>query len=174
MSNFGRNPRWLRNLNVCNTGSSWLSSLLFEDVFESTWFQHDGVSHYFPRRLCSRLGNNFPDRWIPRGGFIAWLARSPDVTPLIILFVGMFEGSGLRRSDWGGRYSKLQSWGVCSRGNFEHLLCTFSALISPRHKIRMCSKRGTLKWRLKNATVCLLANKETSLHVVLKITVSIL
>jgi hypothetical protein len=51
-------------------------------VRESMWFQHDGAPPHFASRVRNWLDNNFSDRYIGRGGPIAWPPRSPDLTPL--------------------------------------------------------------------------------------------
>lgn len=44
-------------------------------------FQHDGCpAHYF-RNVRQWLDQNYPQRWIGRGGPIPWPARCPDLTP---------------------------------------------------------------------------------------------
>ena len=57
---------------------------LLEDVPLETrrlmWFQHDGApAHYFGEAR-EFLNENFPNRWIGRGGPVGWPARSPDLT----------------------------------------------------------------------------------------------
>ncbi|KAJ4442906.1 hypothetical protein ANN_04500 [Periplaneta americana] len=45
-------------------------------------FLHDGASAHFSRTARRYLDRRFPDRWIGRGGPIAWPPRSPDLNPL--------------------------------------------------------------------------------------------
>ncbi|KAJ4445784.1 hypothetical protein ANN_12469 [Periplaneta americana] len=45
-------------------------------------FLHDGASAHFSRTARRYLDRKFPDRWIGRGGPIAWPPRSPDLNPL--------------------------------------------------------------------------------------------
>ncbi|KAJ4439355.1 hypothetical protein ANN_07477 [Periplaneta americana] len=45
-------------------------------------FLHDGAPAHFSRTACRYLDRRFPDRWIGRGGPIAWPPRSPDLNPL--------------------------------------------------------------------------------------------
>lgn len=46
------------------------------------YFQLDGCpAHYF-RGVRNWLNTNYPNRWIGRGGPMAWPPRSPDITPL--------------------------------------------------------------------------------------------
>ena len=46
----------------------------------NTWMQHDGAPPYYT--LCSRqvINEIFNEKWIGRGGPIAWPPRSPDLT----------------------------------------------------------------------------------------------
>ncbi|KAJ4451919.1 hypothetical protein ANN_03397 [Periplaneta americana] len=45
-------------------------------------FLHDGAPAHFSRTARWYLDRRFPDRWIGRGGPIAWPPRSPDLNPL--------------------------------------------------------------------------------------------
>jgi len=59
---------------------------LIEDVpielRRNMWFQMDGCPAHYSRDVRNWLNENFPGRWIGRGGPVAWPARSPDLTPL--------------------------------------------------------------------------------------------
>lgn len=46
------------------------------------WFQQDGAPPHYGRNVRQWLNEMYPNRWIGRGGSIAWPARSPDITPL--------------------------------------------------------------------------------------------
>ena len=43
---------------------------------------HDGAPPHFSRVARQFLNQHFADKWIGRGGPIAWPARSPDLNPL--------------------------------------------------------------------------------------------
>jgi hypothetical protein len=43
------------------------------------WFQHDGAPPHFSRNVREILDNQYPQRWIGRGGPHHWSARSPDL-----------------------------------------------------------------------------------------------
>ncbi|KAJ4448405.1 hypothetical protein ANN_10421, partial [Periplaneta americana] len=45
-------------------------------------FLHDGAPAHISRTARRYLDRRFPDRWIGRGGPIAWPPRSPDLNPL--------------------------------------------------------------------------------------------
>ncbi|KAJ4444692.1 hypothetical protein ANN_06489 [Periplaneta americana] len=45
-------------------------------------FLHDGAPAHFSRTARRYLDRRFPDRWLGRGGPIAWPPRSPDLNPL--------------------------------------------------------------------------------------------
>lgn len=46
------------------------------------WFQHDGAPPHFTLAVRAILDEQYPDRWIGRGGPRRWPARSPDLNPL--------------------------------------------------------------------------------------------
>jgi len=46
------------------------------------YFQHDGAPPHYTRHVREYLSESFPNRWIGRGGPVAWPLRSPDLTPL--------------------------------------------------------------------------------------------
>ena len=52
------------------------------------YFQHDGAPAHFGLPVRNWLNDNYPNRWIGRGGPIAWPARSPDLNPLDYYFWG--------------------------------------------------------------------------------------
>ncbi|CAK1600423.1 unnamed protein product [Parnassius mnemosyne] len=74
------------------TGPAYLTFLqeelpdLMSDVDLQTkrkmWFQHDGAPAHFSTIVRDYLNELYGDRWIGRGGPVAWPARSPDMTPL--------------------------------------------------------------------------------------------
>ncbi|EZA62615.1 hypothetical protein X777_07429 [Ooceraea biroi] len=46
------------------------------------WFMHDGAPAHFSRVARDHLNRNYGQRWIGRGGQVAWPPRSPDMNPL--------------------------------------------------------------------------------------------
>ena len=46
------------------------------------YFQHDGVPPHYTRHVKEYLHESFPNRWLGRGGPVAWPPSSPDLTPL--------------------------------------------------------------------------------------------
>ena len=48
----------------------------------NTWFQHDGAPPHFSREAREIIDQQYPHRWIGRGGPRPWPARSPDLNPL--------------------------------------------------------------------------------------------
>jgi hypothetical protein len=71
------------------TGSSYLAMLtdqfwpeLGHTVEEQhLWYMQDGAPAHWAKPVRSWLDEKFPNRWIGRGGEIAWPPRSPDLTP---------------------------------------------------------------------------------------------
>lgn len=73
------------------TGETYLSFLIHEmgNLLENVnlhtrmnmWFQHDGAPPHYFAPVRQYLNNWLPDRWIGRGGPLAWPPRSPDLSP---------------------------------------------------------------------------------------------
>lgn len=55
---------------------------------DSMWFMHDGAPPHFALNVRNYLDQQYPARWIGRGGPHAWPARSPDLNPLDFYFWG--------------------------------------------------------------------------------------
>ena len=55
------------------------------------WFQQDGAPPHYSREAREFLNERFPNRWIGRGGPVAWPPRSPDLTPLDFFFWGTMK-----------------------------------------------------------------------------------
>ncbi|CAK1590750.1 unnamed protein product [Parnassius mnemosyne] len=55
------------------------------------WLQHDGAPPHYARAVRDHLNERFPNRWIGRGGPIAWPPRSPDLNPLDFFLWGYFK-----------------------------------------------------------------------------------
>ena len=60
--------------------------LLMEEISlairREMWFQHDGAPAHFSLQVRAHLNRVYREKWIGRGGHVAWPARSPDITPL--------------------------------------------------------------------------------------------
>jgi len=46
------------------------------------YFQHDGAPPHYTRYVKEYLIESFPNRWLGRGGPVAWPPRSPDLKPI--------------------------------------------------------------------------------------------
>jgi len=46
------------------------------------YFQHDGAPPHYTNSVREFLNELFLNRWLGRGGPVAWPPRSPDLTPL--------------------------------------------------------------------------------------------
>lgn len=68
--NFLRNelPRHLQHMDI--------------DVLGNFWFQHDGAPPHYHADVRNFLNIWKNEKWIGRGGPVAWPPRSPDITPL--------------------------------------------------------------------------------------------
>jgi len=51
-------------------------------VRSQMYFQHDGVPPHYTRHVREYLNESFHNRWLGRGGPVAWALRSPDLTLL--------------------------------------------------------------------------------------------
>lgn len=51
------------------------------NVRQNMLFMQDGAGPHFALNVRQYLNQCFPQRWIGRGGPIAWPPRSPDITP---------------------------------------------------------------------------------------------
>lgn len=60
------------------------------------YFQQDGASVHYSVLVRNYLNNEFPERWIGRGGPIKWPARSPDLTPLDFFLWGYLKDEVFR------------------------------------------------------------------------------
>ncbi|GFX02091.1 DUF4817 domain-containing protein [Trichonephila clavipes] len=56
------------------------------------WFQQDGAPSHYARHVREHLDRTFPNRWIGRGGPVAWSPRSPDLSPLDFFLWGAMKG----------------------------------------------------------------------------------
>lgn len=52
------------------------------DLRQSMWFQHDGCPAHYSLAARRAVDQTFPQKWIGRGGPVAWPPRSPDLNPL--------------------------------------------------------------------------------------------
>ncbi|XP_076396448.1 uncharacterized protein LOC143265878 [Megachile rotundata] len=55
------------------------------------FLQHDGTLAHYAADARSYLDEAFQDRWIGRGGTVAWPSRSPDLNPLDFFFRGYLK-----------------------------------------------------------------------------------
>ncbi|KAK3879568.1 hypothetical protein Pcinc_015855 [Petrolisthes cinctipes] len=67
-----------------HTGSRYEAKHIFESnrTRKGLIFQHDGAPPHYSRQATQHFNQEFPERWIGRGGPHLWPARSPDLTPL--------------------------------------------------------------------------------------------
>jgi hypothetical protein len=80
-------------------GSSYLD--LLNDQFwpevghlveeQQLWFMQDGAPAHWAKLVRNWLDQKFTNRWIGRGGEIAWPPRSPDLTPPDFFLWGLLK-----------------------------------------------------------------------------------
>lgn len=61
------------------------------NLLRNLWFQLDGAPPHYSADVRDWLNHNFPDRWIERGGPVAWPPRSPDLNPLDFFLWGFLK-----------------------------------------------------------------------------------
>lgn len=62
-------------------------------VRRNLWFQHDGAPPHYGRCVRSHLNASFGQRWIGRGGPVAWPPRSPDLSSLDFFLWGAMKAA---------------------------------------------------------------------------------
>lgn len=61
------------------------------NIYGSMWLQQDGCPAHYSRTVRDFLDQEYPDRWIGRGGTISWPARSPDLNPIDFFYWGTMK-----------------------------------------------------------------------------------
>jgi hypothetical protein len=59
-----------------------LQNYALTQIPQEYFFQQDGAPPHYANTVNAFLDQQFPGKWIGRRGPIAWLPRSPDLTPL--------------------------------------------------------------------------------------------
>ncbi|EZA47972.1 hypothetical protein X777_14655 [Ooceraea biroi] len=55
------------------------------------WMQQNGCPAHYSLVARNIMDRRFPGRWIGRGSYVAWPARSPDLTPMDYFFWGWIK-----------------------------------------------------------------------------------
>lgn len=87
-------PNRLNGANYLNFLRNDLPILLEDvplDVRQRMWFLHDGCPAHFSLQVRNHLNHVFGNKWIGRGGPVAWPPRSPDLTPLDFFLWGYMK-----------------------------------------------------------------------------------
>lgn len=112
---------------------------LLEDVpliiRRNMWLQLDGAPAHYSLMVRELLDERFQERWIGRGGPIAWPARSPDLTPLDFFLWGyvkhlVYQEPPTTRADMELRI--IQAFGQITPEMLARVLTSF------RERIRLC------------------------------------
>lgn len=74
------------------------------EILNNLIYMHDGAPPHFRGIVRDHLNQVYANRWIGRGGPLAWPARSPDLNPLDYFLWGhikciVYRGSMLVRND---------------------------------------------------------------------------
>ncbi|XP_076246510.1 uncharacterized protein LOC143186686 [Calliopsis andreniformis] len=67
------------------------------EVRRNMYYQHDGAPAHYDAQVRAYLTETFQDRWIGRGGPVAWPPRSPDINPLDFFFWGYLKNAVYRQ-----------------------------------------------------------------------------
>jgi hypothetical protein len=89
-------------------------------VKQKLWFQHGGASARYGEDVQQWVNATCPGRWIGRGGPIAWLPQSSDLTSMDFL-VGTPEGGSLRSPSQDYRRSRGKTLRSCDNGRCQHV-----------------------------------------------------
>lgn len=71
--------------NYCDFLQNYLQNCIDDlplNTIRRLWLQQDGAPAHYSLQVRNHLNNEFPNRWIGRGGPRNWPARSPDLTKL--------------------------------------------------------------------------------------------
>lgn len=79
--------------NFLNEDFPLLIQCIPEEIREQMWLQMDGATPHFYRQVREHVTAVFPQKWIGRGGPIAWPARSPDLTSLDFFLWGFVKSA---------------------------------------------------------------------------------
>lgn len=61
------------------------------ETLNTMWFQQDGAPPHYAHAARNAVSERFEERWIGRGGPVAWPPRSPDLTPLDFFLWGAIK-----------------------------------------------------------------------------------
>ncbi|XP_076667502.1 uncharacterized protein LOC143368553 [Andrena cerasifolii] len=67
------------------------------EIRRNMFYQQDGAGPHYATIARDYLNQTFQDRWIGRGGPVAWPPRSPDMTPLDFFFWGYLKDEVYRQ-----------------------------------------------------------------------------
>ena len=95
-----------------------LSELITDGTKDTVVFQQDGAPCHSALVTRDYLNEQFPNRWIGKGGRSLWAPRSPDLTPLDF-------------SVWGYIKSKVYATRVSDRDELKTRITEAARLITP-------------------------------------------
>lgn len=111
------------------------------DIRQDMWLQLDGAPPHYSRVTRDYLNTTFRDRWIGRGGPVAWPPRSPDLNPLDFFLWGymksaMYDTPIVDEEDLVARLAIVA-------GNVRDIPDIFERVRgSLLHRLRLCCGRG--------------------------------
>lgn len=69
----------------------WLLENVDLETRRQMIFQNDGAPSHYARNVRTYLNSQFREKWIGRGGPIAWPPRSPDLNPMDFFVWGYYK-----------------------------------------------------------------------------------
>ena len=107
---------------------------------------HDGAAPYFLLVFQEFLNNLFPEKRIVRGGPAAWTAPSPDLKPLLFLYLGTSAAYCLcYRSQWRPGLSTMDTERIRDDSHDTWNFPVNQAIAVKTHNVLRWSSRWTLR-----------------------------
>lgn len=103
------------------------------------WFQHDGCPAHYIRSVRNWLNENYPNKWIGRGGPLPWPARSPDLTPMDFYVWGHMKSIVYQDGHPILNEETLKQKIVSAAEEIKRQLTSTVVKSELRHRIRRCS-----------------------------------
>lgn len=85
-----------------------------------TLIQRNGASRHYSHVMRKDPHHPMSGRWVSKGTSVAWPPRSPDVTPLDLLPMGVMWITSSTRSEMTSSTFESQQMGWCGYGNTQH------------------------------------------------------
>ena len=97
------------------------------------WFQQDGAPPHFAHQVRDFLDDEFPERWIGRGGPVEWSPRSPDLNPLNVSIWGLLKDKVYSEEIRDVQHLRLKIQDECrnfSRVHLQHIISSMERRVT--------------------------------------------